>query len=137
MSSIPVGSNINLGSKKIIGLRDVLQWYQTFTLHAIGVGQQDMGILVPYDCYIEKFRYRIAAAGSGGSLTCELRKNGITGGDTIASSSATPSTSPSWTTPTAPGFSLAEDDLLWAYVTAINSTTVGAQLKCEAVLVRR
>ena len=139
MSDIPVGSHLNLGNgaRKIKGLRDGLQWYQTFTLHAVGVGQQDMGIWVPYDSYLVKLRYRIASAGTGDSLTAELRLNGTAGGNTIAGTSATPSTSPSWTTPTAPGISLAEDDLLWCYVTAINSTTVGAQLKVEAVLERR
>lgn len=137
MSSLKIGSNVDVTSRKLIGLRDGMQWWQTFTLHATGAGQQDMGIWVPYDCYIVKLRYRIATAGSGGSLTAELRKNGITGSDTISGSSATPGTSPSWTTPTAPGLSLTEDDLLYCWVTSINSTTVGAQLKAELVLERR
>lgn len=137
MTAVPVSSNLDIRSHKLIGLRDGVQWWQTFTIHAVGVGQQDMPIWVPYDCYLVKLRYRVATAGTGGSLTAELRLNGIAGGNTVSGTSATPSTAPSWTTPTAPGISLAEDDLLWAYVTTINSTTQGAQLKVEAVLERR
>lgn len=116
--------------------QDPMQWYQTFTLHSVGVGQQDMGVWIPWNCYIKKLRYRIAVAGSGGSITAELRKNGTAGGNTISGTSATPSTAPSWTTPTAPGISLDADDLLYCYMTAAN-TTPGSQLKVELLLERR
>lgn len=134
MSSIPVGSNLDVSSRKLIGFKDGLQWWQTFTLHAVGVGQQDMGIWVPYDATITKLRYRCATAGTGGSPLVELRKNGITGSETVVGSSFAPATSPSWNTVS---LNVAEDDLLYAYMTAINSTTVGAQIKVEAMLVRR
>lgn len=116
---------------------DGLQWWQTFTIHAVGLGQQQMGIWVPYDCYLTKIRYRCATAGSGGSPLIELRKNGITGSETVSGTSFAPATSPSWNTPTAPGISLTADDLLYAYQTAINTTTAGVQLKVECLLVRR
>lgn len=137
MTAIPVKSNLDVRSRKLVGLRDGLQWWQTFTIHAVGLGQQDMGIWIPYDCYIVKLRYRANAMGTGGSPLTELRKNGITGSETVSGTSFAPATSPSWNTPTAPGISLAEDDLLYAYSTAINTTTVGNQLKVELVLERR
>lgn len=116
--------------------QDPLQFYQTFTLHAQGSGQQDMPIWIPWNCYIKKFRYRIATAGSGGSITAELRVNGVAGGNTLAGSSATPSVAPSWTTPTAPGLSLSADDLVYCWMTSAN-TTPGSQLKVEMLLERR
>lgn len=134
--SVSSTAQMNTAIAEGVGLRDGLQWYQTFTLHAVGVGQQDMGILIPYDAYIVKYRFRIATAGTGGSLAAELRLNGTAGGNLIGASQ-TPATSPSWTTPTAPGLSVAEDDLIWAYITAINTTTVGSQLKAELILERR
>lgn len=137
MTAIPVSSNLDVRLRKLIGLQDGIQWWQTFTLHAVGVGQQDMPIWVPYDCYLVKLRYRANAMGTGGTPLTELRKNGITGSDTISGTSAAPSVTPSWTTPTAPGISLSADDLLWAYSTTINTTTVGNQLKVEAILERR
>lgn len=136
MTAIPVGSDLNITSRKLVGFADGLQWWQTFTLHATGVGQQDMGLWIPWDCYLTKVRYRIYATGSGGSLTAELRLNGTAGGNTVSGTSATPGTSPSWTTLSGSGASLAVDDLLWCYVTAAN-TTPGAQLKVEATVVRR
>lgn len=134
MADLPIGSNLQLGSRRIKGLRDGLQWYQTFTLHAVGAGQQDMPIWLPYDCTLVKLRYRIATAGTGGSLAAELRLNGTATGNLLTGTNLTPTTSPSWSTP---GNTLAEDDLLWCWVTSINTTTVGAQLKVEAVLERR
>lgn len=111
-----------------------LQWWQTFTLHAVGVGQQDMGIWIPWDCTITKIRHRCATAGTGGSPLVELRKNGITGSETVSGTSFAPATSPSWNTVS---INLSADDLLWSYMTAINTTTVGAQIKTELLLVRR
>ncbi len=140
MSAIPFRSSISFGansSKTVVGLQDGLQWWQTFTLHAVGVGQQDMPIWIPYNCYLVKLRYRANAMGTGGSPLTELRLNGTAGGNTISGTSFAPSTSPSWNTPTAPGISLSADDLLWAYSTAINTTTVGNQLKVEAIIERR
>ena len=137
MTAIAFKSNLDVRLRKLIGLQDGIQWWQTFTIHAVGVGQQDMPIWVPYDCYLVKLRYRVNAMGTGGTPLTELRKNGITGGDTISGTSAAPAVSPGWTTPTAPGISLTADDLLWAYSTAINTTTVGNQLKVEAILERR
>lgn len=113
---------------------DGLQWWQTFTLHAVGVGQQDMGIWVPYDCTLTKIRYRCKTAGTGGSPLVELRKNGITGSETVSGTSFAPSTAPSWNTVS---INFSADDLLYAYQTAINTTTVGVQLKVECLLVRR
>lgn len=113
---------------------DGLQWWQTFTIHAVGLGQQQMGIWVPYDCTMTKIRYRCATAGSGGSPLIELRKNGITGSETVSGTSFAPATSPSWNTVS---INFAADDLLYAYQTAINSTTAGVQLKVECLLVRR
>lgn len=139
MSDILTGSNVNIGTKKIKGLRDGLMVYQTFTAHAVGVGQLDLPIWIPYDCYLEKFRFRIASAGSGGSMSVDLRLNGIAGGNTISGSliSSFATGTPSWTTPTAPGFTLAEDDELWPYVVTMSHTTPGYQLRLEAKLVRR
>lgn len=120
-----------------VGLVDGLQWWQTFTVHAMGVGQQDLPIIVPYDCYLTKVRYRAQAMGTGGTPLTELRKNGTAGGNTVSGTSFAPSTSPSWNTMAGSGISLAADDQLWAYSTAINTTTVGSQLKAELILVRR
>ena len=131
-----IGTEIKAVWLAINTRQDPLQFYQTFTLHASGSGQQDMPIWIPWNCYIKKFRYRIATAGSGGSITAELRVNGVAGGNTLSGSSATPSTSPSWTTPTAPGLSLSADDLVYAWFTAVNSTP-GAQMKVEMLLERR
>jgi|SRR5690606_793340 len=135
MTAIPVGSDLNISGRTLIGLREGLQWWQTFTLHAVGVGQQDMGIWLPVDYNLLAVRYRIASAGSGGSITAELRLNGVAGGDTIAGTSATPSTAPSFTTLGSP-VALDADDMLWCYMTAAN-TTPGAQLKAEVLLERR
>lgn len=140
MSDIQVAGSLAFGAnsgKTVRGLQDGLQWWQTFTLHAVGVGQQDMGIWLPYNCYIVKLRYRIAVAGTGGSLTAQLQTSPLASTGVISGTSATPSTSPSWTTPTGPGISMNADDMVWCYVTAINSTTVGAQLKAEMILERR
>lgn len=117
-----------------VGLPDGLQWWQTFTLHAVGVGQQDLPIVIPYDCTITKVRYRANAMGTGGTPLTELRKNGIAGGNTVSGTSFAPATSPSWNTVS---INLAADDQLWAYSTAINTTTVGNQLKAELIVVRR
>lgn len=140
MTAIPLRSSLDFGAnstKTVKGLQDGVQWWQTFTLHAVGVGQQDMPIWIPYDCYLVKIRYRANAMGTGGTPLTELRKNGIAGGNTVSGTSFAPSATPSWNTPTAPGISLAADDLIWAYSTAINTTTVGNQLKVEAILERR
>lgn len=123
-----------VGRLRAIPDQDGLQWWQTFTLHAVGVGQQDMPIWVPYDSTIVKLRYRAASMGTGGSPLTELRLNGTAGGNTISGSSFAPATSPSWNTVS---LNLSADDLLWAYSTAINTTTVGAQLKVEMLLERR
>lgn len=140
MTAIPYRSSIDFGAnsgKTVKGLQDGVQWWQTFTLHAVGTGQQDLPIWIPYDCYLVKLRYRANAMGTGGTPLTELRKNGTAVGNAISGTSFAPSTSPSWNTPTAPGISLAADDLIWAYSTAINTTTVGNQLKVEAILERR
>lgn len=139
MSDIPVGSHLNLGNgaRKIKGLRDGLQWWQTFTIHAVGIGQQDMGIWIPYDCYIVKLRYRAASMGTGGSPLVQLQTSPLASTGVISGTSFAPATSPSWNTPTAPGISLSEDDLIWAYMTAANTTTQGAQIKAELLLERR
>ena len=137
MTAIPVKSNLDVRSRKLVGLRDGLQWWQTFTLHAVGVGQQDLGIWIPYDCYIVKLRYRANAMGTGGTPLTQLQTSPAASTGVISGTSFAPSTSPSWNTPTAPGISLSEDDMLWAYSTAINTTTVGNQLKVELVLERR
>lgn len=113
-------------------LTDVLQWWQTFTVHAEGVGQQDLPIVCPYDLTITGIRYRIKTAGTGGSLTAELR-HGDTA-TTLTGTSATPSTAPTWTTV---DIDVDAGTLLWCYVTAINTTTVGVQLKAELQVVRR
>lgn len=123
---------LTLGAFQAAG--EGLQWWQTFTLHAVGVGQQDMGIWVPWNCTLTKIRYRCAVAGSGGSPLVELRKNGTAGGNTVSGTSFAPATSPSWNTVS---INFDADDLLYAYMTAINSTTVGSQLKAECLLVRR
>jgi hypothetical protein len=137
MTAFQVGSNLDIRTRKLIGLQEGIQWYQTFTLHAVGVGQQDMGLWVPYDSYLVKYRYRVAVAGSGGSMSVDLRLNGTGSGQVISGTSQSVSTTPSWNTPTAPGVSLAADDLLWAYVNTMTHTTVGSQLKVEAILERR
>lgn len=132
---IPVSLDPTDGTLVAGGVTEGWQWWQTFTLHAVGVGQQDMGIWVPYDCTLLAVRYRTATAGTGGSLTAELRRNGVAGGNTVSGTSAAPSTTPSWTVLGSP-VDLDEDDLLWCWVTAIN-TTPGAQLKVEARVMRR
>lgn len=136
MTAIPVSSHLDTTGKRIIGLREGLQWWQTFTLHATGVGQQDMGIWLPVDYNLLAVRYRVAVAGSGGAMTAELRLNGTAGGNTVSGTSATPATSPSFTTLGSP-VALNTDDLLWCYVTTMTHTTVGAQLKAELLLERR
>lgn len=137
MTAIPVGSNLDVRTRKLVGLQDGIQWYQTFTLHATGTGQQDMGLWIPYDSYLVKLRYRVAVAGSGGAMSVDLRLNGTGTGNVITGTNQTPATSPSWTTLTAPGATLAADDLVWAFVNTMTHTTVGAQLKVEAILERR
>lgn len=110
---------------------DVLQWWQTHTLHAQGVGQQDMPIVVPYHLTVTGIRYRIHTAGSGGTIAAELRV-----GDPLtplAGTAATPAVSPAWT---AASIDLDADTLLWAYFTSVNSTP-GAQMKAELRVVRR
>lgn len=113
------------------GLVDVLQWWQTFTVHAVGVGQQDLPIIVPYDLTITGLRYRIYSAGTGGSMAAELRVG--TTSTVVSGSSATPSTAPSWT---AVSIDQDADQLLWGFMTSVN-TTPGAQLKVELRVVRR
>jgi len=136
VTAIPVSSHLDTTGKRIIGLREGLQWWQTFTLHATGVGQQDMGIWLPVAYNLLAVRYRVAVAGSGGSMTAELRRNGTAGGNTVSGTSATPGTAPSFTTLGSP-VAMDADDLLWCYVTTMSHTTVGAQLKAELLLERR
>jgi hypothetical protein len=109
------------------------QWYQTFTLHAVGVGQQDMPIWIPWNCTMTKWRFRVASVGTGGSMAADLRRNGIAGGNVLSGTSLTPSVTPSFTTGS---ISLSADDLLWIYVSTMSHTTVGAQLKAEIYLER-
>ncbi|WP_280503917.1 mannuronan epimerase [Nocardia farcinica] len=113
------------------GLTDVLQWWQTFTVHAAGVGQQDLPIVCPYDLTITGIRYRIKTSGSGGALTAELRHG--TTSTTLTGSGATPSTAPSWTTVS---IDVDAGDLLWCYLTSVNSTP-GVALKAELLVERR
>lgn len=140
MAVIPFRSSISFGAnsgKTVVGLQDGLQWWQTFTLHAVGVGQQDLPIWIPYNCYIVKLRYRANTMGTGGTPLTQLQTSPSSGTGVISGTSFAPSTSPSWNTPTAPGISLNADDLIWAYSTAINTTTVGSQLKVEMIIERR
>lgn len=105
--------------------------WQTYGLHAVGIGQQDIGYVVPFAMRITSVKYWCKTAGTGGTAAVELRKNGTAGGNTISSSSATPAaSSPSAATPNA---DLAAGDLIWVYQTAVNSTTVGVQLAASIV----
>lgn len=135
MTALHVSSDLNVTGKALIGHREGLQWWQTFTIHAVGVGQQDMGVWLPVDYNLIAVRYRLATAGTGSTAAVELRLNGIAGGNTIAGTSATPSATPAFTTPGSP-VALNANDLLWCYMTAIN-TTPGGQLKAEIILERR
>lgn len=119
------------GAVRAGGLTDVLQWWQTFTVHAQGIGQQDLPIVIPYDLTAIGIRYRIKAAGTGGSMVAELRRG--TSSTTLAGSSATPDTAPSWTTVS---INLDQGDLIWAAFTSVNDTP-GVQMKAELLVVRR
>ncbi|MGA6208062.1 glycosyl hydrolase family 28-related protein [Nocardia testacea] len=114
------------------GLADVLQWWQTFTVHAVGLGQQDLPIIVPYDLTITGLRYRIYSAGTGGSMAAELRAG--TSSTVVTGSSATPATAPAWTDV---DIDMDAGELLWGYMTSVNTTSPGAQLKVELRVVRR
>lgn len=105
--------------------------WQTYGLQATGIGQQDIGYVVPFAMRVTGVRYWCKTAGTGGTAAVELRRNGIAGGNTVASSSAAPAAA----SPTAatPNVDLAAGDLLWVYQTAVNSTTVGVQLAAEII----
>ncbi|MGW5920854.1 hypothetical protein ACWFPY_17865 [Nocardia fluminea] len=105
--------------------------WQTYGLHAVGIGQQDIGYVVPFAMRVTGVRYWCKTAGTGGTAAIELRKNGIAGGNTISSSSAAPAAA----TPTlaTPNHDLAAGDLIWVYQTAVNSTTLGVQLAAEII----
>ncbi|MGI5222154.1 hypothetical protein [Nocardia sp. CA-290969] len=102
--------------------------WQTYGLHAQGIGQQDIGWVVPYDMVIISARYWSKAAGTGGTCTAELRRNGTATGDAIAGSSGTPA--PSSPTAATPNAAVSAGDRIWIYQTAAN-TAPGAQLAAE------
>lgn len=105
--------------------------WQTYGLHAVGIGQQDIGYVVPFAMRVTSVRYWCKTAGTGGTAAVELRKNGVAGGNTIASTSAAPAaSSPTAATPNA---DLAAGDLIWVYQTAVNTTTVGVQLAASII----
>lgn len=135
MSAIPVGSDLNVTGRKLIGFEDPVQAWVTHTYHvANGNGQMTMPIWVPFDATITKLRYRIAVAGSGGTLTMSLRAGAGTGQTLITGTSLTPGTAPSWTTLTT---NVSADDLLWPFFDSVNSTTAGQGAKVEMILRRR
>lgn len=112
--------------------RDGLQWWGTHTVHAVGVGQQDMPVWVPYDSTLVAWRYRVATVGSGtGTLAAELRRGDTS--TTLAGTSATPAVSPPWSTG---AILLNADDLLWLWLSS-HLSNPGTQLKAELVLERR
>ncbi|WP_280420647.1 hypothetical protein [Nocardia carnea] len=134
MTAIPFGSDLDITGRTLKGHRDGWQVYQSFTVHAVGAGQLDLGLWIPYDCTITALRYRCAVLGSGGgSAAVELRLNGIDGANTIAGTSFAPALTPAWN---AVNVNLAEDDMLWPWMTSFH-TEPGAQLRMEAKVVRR
>lgn len=123
-----------LPAADVIPTAEGFQWWQTFTFHAVGIGQQDMPIWIPYDCTILKLRHRCGVAGTGGSPLVQLQTSPAASTGVISGTSFAPATTPSWNTVS---INLSADDLLWSYMTAINTTTVGAQIKTEMLVVRR
>ncbi|MGI5216257.1 hypothetical protein [Nocardia sp. CA-290969] len=124
------------GEDEAVRLRDLTdgwQIYQTFTVHAVGAGQLDLGLWIPYDCTLLALRYRCAIVGSGGTVAVELRRNGIDPADAIPGTSFAPAITPAWN---AISIDLDEDDLVWPWMTAAN-TDPGAQVRMEAKVVRR
>ncbi|WP_280244246.1 hypothetical protein [Nocardia abscessus] len=105
--------------------------YQTQGLHVAGVGHLALGWVVPFDMVIDAVRYWCVAAGTGGTATVELRKNGTASGNTIASSSASPAVSSPTTA--SPAASLVTGDRVYVFQTAVNSTKLGTGLAAEIV----
>ncbi|WP_328660330.1 hypothetical protein [Nocardia salmonicida] len=105
--------------------------WQNYGIQAVGIGQQDIGYPVSHPMRVTGVRYWCKTAGSGvGASVAELRLNGIAGGNTITSSSATPAvTTPTTATPSA---DLDTGDLIWVYQSAIQATA-GVQLVAEII----
>ena len=122
------------GDGKWAGVGTALRWEHTTTTLATGVGQQVFAQLVPFDGTLVKVRYKVQTASSGtGTSAVELRRNGQAVGNTVAGSSAAVSTSPSWTTP---NVNVTADDVLWSWITAVQSTP-GSRLLVEAIIIPR
>ncbi|WP_280329591.1 hypothetical protein [Nocardia wallacei] len=104
--------------------------YQTQGLHVAGTGHLPMGWVVPYAMVLDQVRYWLATAGTGGSATAELRKNGTAVGNALAGTSGTPSTAPTYLTP---GATLAAGDRIYVVQTSVNTTTVGTGLAADLI----
>lgn len=105
--------------------------YQTQGLHVAGAGNLSMGWVAPYNMVIDSVRYYCVTAGTGSTATAELRKNGTAAGNTIASSSATPIVAGS--TAVTPGASISAGDVIYVFMTAVNTTTLGTGLAASIV----
>lgn len=130
--SLPAGGIPVVDLSATARAEGVMIW-QTYGLQAVGIGQQDIPWVVPYDMTITAVRYWQKTAGSGGAAAVELRRGGTASGNTIAGSNSTPSTSPTFATLSV---DVSAGDLIWIYQTAAN-TTPGAQLAAEIIGRRR
>ncbi|WP_280365909.1 hypothetical protein [Nocardia wallacei] len=104
--------------------------YQTQGLQVAGTGHLPMGWIVPYNMVLDQARFWSAALGTGGAAAAELRKNGTAVGNLIAGTSGTPSTAPSFLTPSA---TLAAGDRIYVVQTSVNTTTLGSGLAAELI----
>jgi hypothetical protein len=111
------------GPTELVTLADIaegFQWWQTSGVRAVGIGQQLIGLEIPYPIKITRLSYPMGTADASGTTTVELRKNGITGAETLSGTSGTAAVTP--TALTGLSIDLAAGDLLWAYVTAVGTT---------------
>ena len=113
----PSSGNVNSCVGQVADLSIVA--FGAATIRAVGTGDFPFGIKLQRACLFEGVHYRAATADGSGSLTVELRKNGVALAQsqvTIAAGSQVAGTS------TVGSWSFASGDIITVYVTAIGGS---------------